>query len=581
LPDPHHDEPSRCFAALNEWFRLLRLMPNFLETIFDQLQRSSGRVVLREIHGEQFVSATGRELLDQVRDVRAYLRNAELRPGDRCALLAPNSIRWAAFDLALMAEGLIVVPLYARQSPAELAAMMKDSEPKLLFVSDATLGDAAMQEWTGNSSAAPRRVSFDEVLQHPALSQGTLGVPNPRGDSDIVTIIYTSGTSGEPKGVCLTTANLTHMLSCTTERLDQLMGQTREPDRVFHYAPFNFAASWILLLSCLSRESVLTLSTDLTKLPDEIRFSGPHYFLNVPTLLERVRRGVEDALSKRAAPIRSLFAKAREAWQRQNSDRARASDALWLALGRKLIFSKIKERFGPHLRALICGSAPLAPETQQFFLMLGIPVLQAYGLTETTAICTLDDPRVPAEPGYVGQAIRGIEMKIADNEEIVVRGPHIFAGYWNRPEETARVLRDGWFHTGDQGEVNARGNWRIVGRIKNLIILNSGHNIAPEPIEDKIAQHLPAAQHVVIVGNGRGYLCALIAGAVEPQAVQRALDSVNPGLPHYRQVRNFAVVRETFTPENGLLTANGKLRRDAINARFASEINSMYDRKPS
>jgi long-chain acyl-CoA synthetase len=475
-----------------------------------------------------------------------------------------------------MAEGLIVVPLYSRQSPAELAAMMKDSEPKLLFVSD-----AAMQAWIGDSSSAPRRVLFDEVLQPPAPAQPLPDAPNARADSDIVTIIYTSGTSGEPKGVCLTIANVTHMLSCTTERLDQLMGKTREPDRVFHYAPFNFAASWILLLSCLSRESVLTLSTDLTKLPDEIRLSAPHYFLNVPTLLERVRRSVEEALSKRAAPIRSLYARAREAWQRQNSSRARAADVLWLALGRKLIFSKVKERFGPHLRALICGSAPLTPETQQFFLMIGIPVLQAYGLTETTAICTLDDPRVQVEPGYVGQAIRGIEMKTADNEEIVVRGPHVFAGYWNRPEETARVLRDGWFRTGDQGEVNLRGNWCIVGRIKNLIILNSGHNVPPEPIEDKIAQHLPSAQQVVVVGNGRGYLCALVVGAIEPQAVQSALDAVNPGLPHYRQIRNFALIRDSFTAESGLLTAMGKLRRDAINVRFASEINSMYDRKPS
>jgi long-chain acyl-CoA synthetase len=556
-------------------------MPNFLEVIFAQLQRSAGRVVLCEIHGEQFLSATGRELLDQVRQVRAYLRNAGLRPGDRCALLAPNSIRWAAFDLALMAEGLIVVPLYSRQSPAELAAMMRDSEPKLLFVSDAALADAAMQAWSGDSSKAPHRVLFDQISQPLAPTPEIPNTPNPRGDAEIVTIIYTSGTSGEPKGVCLSCANLTHMLSCTTERLDQLMGQTREPDRVFHYAPFNFAASWILLLSCLSRESVLTLSTDLTKLSDEIRLSAPHYFLNVPTLLERVRRGVEDALAKRASAIRSLFAKAREAWQRQNSSRARATDVFWLALGRKLIFRKIKERFGPHLRALICGSAPLAPETQEFFRMLGIPVLQAYGLTETTAICTLDDPRVPVQPGCVGQAIRGIEMRIVEDEEIVVRGPHIFSGYWNRPEETARVLRDGWFHTGDQGEVNSAGNWRIIGRIKNLIILNSGHNIPPEPIEDKIAQHLPAAQHVVVLGNGRGYLCALIAGQVEPQAVQSALDAVNPGLPHYRQVRNFAVVHEAFTPENGLLTANDKLRRDVINARFAVEINSMYDRKPS
>src|SRR6266852_3935081 len=252
-------------------------MPNFLEIIFAQLQRSAGRVVLREIHGERFVSFTGRELLDQVRQVRAYLRNTGLRPGDRCALLAPNSIRWAAFDLALMAEGLIVVPLYARQSPAELAAMMRDSEPKLLFVSEAALGDVATQAWSGDASSAPRRVLFDEVLQQqPVPAQAISDAPNPRVESDLVTIIYTSGTSGEPKGVCLTTANLTHMLSCTAERLDQLMGRTREPDRVFHYAPFNFAASWVLLLSCLSRESVLTLSTDLTKLPDEIRLSAPH-----------------------------------------------------------------------------------------------------------------------------------------------------------------------------------------------------------------------------------------------------------------------------------------------------------------
>jgi long-chain acyl-CoA synthetase len=301
--------------------------------------------------------------------------------------------------------------------------------------------------------------------------------------------------------------------------------------------------------------------------------------LNVPTLLERVRRGVEEALLKRAAPVRSLFNKAREAWQKQNAGRVSALDKLWLFLGKKLIFNKIRERFGRDLRALICGSAPLAPETQQFFQMLGIPVLQAYGLTETTGICTMDDPRVPADPGYVGTAISGTEMWAGENEEILVRGPNIFPGYWNRSEETARVMQNGWFHTGDQGEANARGNWRISGRIKNLIILNSGHNIAPEPLEDKIARLLPSAQQVVIVGNGRGYLCVLVAGAVEMAAVQTALDAVNSGLPHYRQIRNFKIIEGACTSESGMLTANGKLRRDAVNARYAAEINAMYDAK--
>jgi len=557
-------------------------MLNFLETIFDHLQRSAGRVALREIRDDHFVSFTGKELLEQIQLVRAYLRGAGLRPGDRCALLGPNSVRWIAVNLGLMAEGFIVVPLYSRQAPAELAAMMKDCEPRLLFVSDAALGEGVARAWPGSRETAPRRVLFEEVFRERAFPVELEDVPNSRGDADLATIIYTSGTSGEAKGVCISIGNLSHMLACTTERLDLLMGQllvtSREPDRVFHYLPFNFAASWILVLTCLYRETVLTLSTDLNRLADEIRLAAPHYFLNVPTLLERVRRGVEEALAKRGAPIRALFAKARDGWHHKHAGRGRAFDGMWLALGRSLIFRQVRVRFGPHLRALICGSAPLAPETQQFFLMLGISVLQGYGLTETTGICTLDDPRLPVEPGYVGSAITGVELKIADNEEIVVRGPNIFSGYWNRPEETARVIEEGWLHTGDQGEVNVRGNWRIIGRLKNLIILNSGHNVAPEPIEEKVAQLLPGAQQVVLVGNGRGYLCALVSGAVEPAAVQSVLDTVNLGLPHYRQIRNFRIVQEPFTAENGLLTANGKLRRDAINARYVSEINAMYDK---
>jgi long-chain acyl-CoA synthetase len=551
-------------------------MPNFLEEIFAQLKRADSRVVLREIHGEQFASVSGREVLDQVQRVRAYLRRTRLRPGERCALLAPNSARWVAFNLALMAEGLIVVPLYARQAPAELAAMMTDCLPQFLFTSDAVLGDAVAKALPPQWSNSRRLILFEEVFEQAALELPPLEAPSPRRDADLVTIIYTSGTSGEPKGVCLNVGNVTHMLACTRERLDLLMGKTLEPDRVFHYGPFSFAASWILLLTCLSRESVLTLSTDLTRLADEIRLASPHYFLNVPTLLERVRRSVEEALSKRSAPIRSLYVRAREAWTRNQAGRRRASDVIWRGLGRRFIFNKIKDRFGPNIRALICGSAPLAPETQQFFLMLGIPVLQAYGLTETTAICTLDDPRVPIESGYVGTAVNGIEMRVGENEEIEVRGPNIFPGYWNRPEETARVLQGGWFHTGDQGEVNVRGNWRIIGRIKNLIVLNSGHKITPEPIEEKLACLLPGAQHVVLVGNGRGFLCALVTGTVENAAVQSALDTLNSELPHYRQIRNFMVLRENLTPEAGLLTVMGKLRRDAISARFSTEINAMY-----
>jgi len=547
-------------------------MRNFLENTFAQLQQASGRVVLREIRGTEFVSVSGAKLLDEVACVRAYLRAAGLQAGDRCALLGPNSIRWAAIDLALMAEGIVVVPLYSRQAPIELAAMMKDCTPRLLIASDAALGESVAQVWP----EAPPCATFDEILQSSSTQNEIAGPPNPRKSEDLVTIIYTSGTSGEPKGVCLNTGNLDHMLSCTTSWVDSLDKNIREPLRVFQYLPFNFAASWIVMMSCLTRETVLTLSTDLNKLADEIRLSAPNYFFNVPTLLERVKRGVEDALSKRGSLIQSIYKKGRAAWQKQNEGESGGS--LWLFAAQKLIFGKVRERFGSNLRGLVCGSAPLALETQDFFAMLGIPIWQVYGLTETCGICTMDDPRLPSEAGRVGQSVPCIEMKTGENDEILVSGPNIFPGYWNRPEETARVFEGGWFRTGDQGEVNSRGNWRISGRIKNLIILNSGHNIAPELIEEKITQQLPGALQVVIVGNGRGYLCALVTGAVDSNSVRSALDVVNSELPHYRQVRNFAILQEEFTPENALLTANGKLKRDAINERFREEIDQMYSK---
>jgi long-chain acyl-CoA synthetase len=551
-------------------------MPNFLQNIFENLQRSADRVVLREVRGDQFVSVTGAELLGLVECARDWLRASFLETGDRCGLIAANSIDWIAADLALMAEGIVVVPLYYRQTPGELVAMLKDCQPRLVLTGDAEIGETLAKVWTGLPQLA--------VLSQIVASTGPAPEFSPicpRPDDELLTIIYTSGTSGEAKGVCLNVGNLNHMTGCTTERLDQLMDKVNEPDRIFLYAPMNFAASWMLMLSAFSRESVLTLSTDLNKLADEIRIAAPHYFLNVPTLLERVKRGVEENIAKQAAPIRVLYDRAREAWQRQHVGQSNAFDGLWLLLGRKLIFAKVKERFGPNLRALICGSAPLAPETQELFLMLNIPVLQAYGLTETTALCTLDDPRVPVEPGYVGPAITGVEMKLAENDEIIVRGPNIFSGYWNRPEETAKVLRHGWFHTGDQGEVNERGNWRIIGRIKNLLVLNTGHKFAPEPIEDKLAQLLPAAQQIVLVGNGRSYVCMLVAGNVESNTVQAAIDTINPDLPHYRQIRRFKILPDTFAPESGLLTAMGKIKRDAIAKRYDAEINSMYERKAS
>jgi long-chain acyl-CoA synthetase len=360
------------------------------------------------------------------------------------------------------------------------------------------------------------------------------------------------------------------------------MGPRTAPDRVFHYLPFSFAASWIAMLSFVSRNSTLALSSDLTKLADDLKVASPDYFLNVPTLLERVRATIEGTIQKRGTIASTVFAKAQSAFARAGSKAAPFSDALWLGIANRFMFPTIRVGIGANLKGLICGSAPLSSDTQLFYMMLGIPVLQVYGLTETTAICTMDDPH-RVMPGQVGVAVPGTEMKIADDGEILVRGPHIFPGYWKRPEATAAALEGGWFHTGDQGEVDASGNWRITGRLKNIIVLNSGHKVPPEPLETELARAMPESQQVVLVGNQRSFLAALITvnsgNGSNDASIRSAIDRVNADMPHYKQVRAFRTITELFGIENGLLTSNGKLKREAISARYAAEIEAMYEKK--
>jgi long-chain acyl-CoA synthetase len=551
---------------------LSTLIP-FVGEIFSQLRVAGDTRVLAEIRDGQITGVTGNELLEMVRKARTFIASKGLKKGDRCGLMAANSIRWIAADLALMAEGLIVVPLYSRQAPTDLIAMMKDSSPSLLCCGDAGLRDSITQNWPD----APPQCLFDEMFT------GVEGVQLERpqvSKDDPVVIIYTSGTSGEAKGVVLTAANVSFMLERTSERLAQLMSGSKEQDRIFHYLPFTFAASWIAMLTFLMRRSLVTINLDLTQIASDLRTVAPDYCLNVPQLLERMRRAVDEQLWQTGGVVQAIYSRAKGAWARRQNSQAEAGDAFWLWLANALVFPAIRKKMiGKSLKALICGSAPLSAETQLYFMMLGIRVLQVYGLTETTAICTMDDPdRV--EVGRVGPAIPGMEMKIGENDEIVVRGPNIFKGYWNRPDQTANALRDGWFHTGDQGEVNAAGNWRIAGRIKNLIVLGSGHKLSPEPIEEAIAKALAEvgakAQQVVIAGNGRGYLSAIVTGSVKADRVQAALDAVNAETPHYKQVRAFVIREEPFSIENGCLTVNGKLKRDVIAARMKNEIEEMY-----
>ncbi len=541
---------------------------SFLDRILDHLERSPDRVGIDEVHGTRIESFDGRRLGELVARARAFLAGLGVGPGDKVALLAPNSARWVAADLAILSSGATVVPLYDRQDPKELAVMLNNARPKALLAATDELASAIAAAYGEPCEIAV----FDRVFEaDPAGDPGRRDL----SEDHTIAIIYTSGTSGEPKGVMLTRANFDFMIPRTIERLGKVVGPRGTPDRVFHFLPFCFAAARLMLWTQLSRPNRLMISTDLKNLVEEMGTARPNYFLTVPAVLERIRHGVGAKVRERGGLVAALYDRGFDAFRRLGKGQAGLADRLALALARPLVYQAIRRQVGPALEFLISGSAPLSEDTQRWFALLGIPVYQAYGLTETTGIVTLDDPE-RSVPGRVGYAIDGVEMRTTDEGELLVRGPNVFAGYHEKPEETAAALdAEGWFHTGDQVDIED-GNLRIIGRIKNLIIPESGHNIAPEPLEEKFKELCPQAEQVVLVGHGKPGLAVLVTGDVAPEAVAAAIERFNAGVPHYKKIRHFLVLDEPFSPENGLLTANQKLRRRAIEARYADRIDALY-----
>lgn len=542
---------------------------SFVDRFLANLDAHRERAFVVEVHEDRLAPTRGALLRAMIEDARASLVARGVKAGDRVVLAAPNSTRWVAMDLAILAEGATVVPLYARQAPRELADVIADADASLVIVGEPGL-DAALAEL-----GVGRRVMLDTMFEGRRLE------PRPAvaiASDHPVTIIYTSGSSGEPKGVLTTRANVEHMLPVLDVKLRELAGVPGGADRVFHYLPFCFSGSRMVLWACLFRANGIHLSTRLDALVRELGAATPEYFLNVPALLDRVKTGVEKKLAERPAPIRLLYARALEADARERAGTAGARDRATSLVARRVLFPKIREQIGPALKGLVCGSAPLSVDTQAWFEMLGLPVFQVYGLTETTAIVTIDR-KDAVQIGRVGHAVPGCELRLGEGGELEVRGPNVFPGYFRREEATrAAFTKDGWFRTGDQCEIDARGSLKIIGRTKNLLVPSSGHNVAPEPLEERIRTAVPGADHVLVVGHARPFLAAVISGAgVQPSSVKERLDDLNEGLPHYRRIRRWIVAQEPFSPENGMLTANQKLRRGEIERRYAREIAALYE----
>lgn len=547
-------------------------MTHFVQRFLSNLEAWPDRLFSVEVHGKKLISTEGKRLRAMIEIARHALRKEGVEAGSRVVFIASNSTKWIAADLAILAEGATVVPMYARQSPKELAGMIADADPVLLIVENEALETAISKELQKPLCTIRMAALFEGAAPKDLEAARELASDHP------VTIIYTSGSSGEPKGVLTSVANVEHMLPVLDVKMRELAGVPGGSDRVFHYLPFCFAGSRMVLWACLYRANGIFLSTSLDNLREELTTARPEYFLNVPALLERLKGGVEKSISTRALPIRVAYAKGIDAWRRIRSGQARVGDEAIVFAAKKLIFKPIRAQIGPLLKGLICGSAPLPEEVQRWFIdLLEVPVFQVYGLTETTAIVTIDRKDAVVS-GRVGHAIRDCEIKLGDESELLIRGPNIFPGYFRREEATrAAFTEDGWFRTGDQCTLDERGNLAVIGRVKNLLIPTSGHNIAPEPLEERVLLHVPGVEQAVVLGHGKPFLTVLVTGAeITQQVLDASLDKVNEGLPHYRRIRKGFVAKEKLTPENGLLTANQKLRRNVIEQHFRAEITALY-----
>ena len=526
----------------------------FVEQILSNLKTNSSAPWIHEVHGTELKTFSKKRFAALVAGARISIQSMGVKKGDRVVLLGGNSAEWIACDLAIISLGAITVPLYNRQDPKELAFMAQDCEPSLFIYSDETLKADLCKNWT---------TPCQSIMLNTLFSNDLAAVPTVEKleDADAATMIYTSGTSGHPKGVILNHGNIDFMLKRTTDQLFEAKGNSDNQDRVFHFLPLCFAGSRMMLWTQLHRNNAVYLSMDLKNLVQEMTTAAPMFYLNVPAILERIRTGVEGKIKEKGGITLWLYRKS-----------ISNNPPFWS----NLLLSSIRKKIGANLRFLICGSAALHPETQKWFDQLGITVLQVYGLTETTAIITMDDPK-DIQVGLVGKPIPGVEVKISDEGELLSKGANVFPGYWNRPEETQKSFTsDGWFRTGDLAEITPSGHIRITGRLKNLIIPTSGHNIVPEPIEEQLQKYCTKIGHAVLVGHGKPFLSVIVTGAASEPEIQQAIEKINHDVPHYRKIKTHLHYKEGFTVENGLLTVNQKIKRRAVETLLQPEIEKVY-----
>ena len=578
------------------------------DLVYTNAAEEPNKVVFGRKADGRWVDITASRFLADVVDVAKGLVALGIAHGERVAILSGNRYEWTVFDFAIWAVGGVPVPIYVTSSTEQIQWILADSgavgvvvetEEHEARVAEVHAGLPELRHvWRIEGGAVEHIVAAGR----PVPSQEVDARRRAVRPEDVATIIYTSGTTGRPKGCVITHANFFAECGNGVELLAPLFKGTGDVEAsTLLFLPLAHVFGRMVEVGCVMARAKLGHTADVKKVSEELPVFRPTYLLSVPYVLEKVYNGARQ--KAHAAGKGKIFdaAAATAIAYSEAGDQASVGLKVKHAVFDRLVYSKLRKALGGRVRYAISGGSALGHRLTHFFRGVGLTVFEGYGLTETTAAATVNSPW-HYKPGTVGQPLPGSAVRIADDGEILLSGGQVFSGYWNNESATAEAIdENGWFASGDLGELDEEGFLRITGRKKEILVTNGGKNVAPAVIEDRIAAH-PLVGQAMVVGDGRNYIAALITidpdyfrfwkssngkpadatvaallGDADLNAeIQRAVDDGNRAVSTAESVRRFRVLNTEFSPESGHLTPSLKLKRNVIMKDFATEVDALY-----